>query len=85
MHRHEQRRLTEIENRLTADDPELAATFSQADLHPAGPGRARLVLGAGTGLLAATCLLINDAAGFALCTTLSALLLTTRSWHVWSD
>lgn len=85
MHRHEQRRLTEIENRLTADDPEFAATFSRTDLHPATPGKARLVLGVVAGVLAAISLLIDDAAGFALCTALSAVLITTRTWHLWSD
>lgn len=85
MHRYEQRLLAEIENRLTIDDPEFARAFSSTDLTTAAPGRGRLVLGVLTGVLAAICLLINDAAGFALCTTLSAVLITTRSWHVWSS
>ncbi|WP_243791887.1 DUF3040 domain-containing protein [Saccharopolyspora gloriosae] len=84
MHRYEQRLLAEIENRLTVDDPEFARTFSHADPPPAA-GRARLVLGVFTGVLAVICLLINDAAGFALCTALSAALITTRSWHFWSS
>lgn len=83
MHRYEQRLLAEIENRLTLDDPEFARAFSGDDLATATPGRKRLVLGVLTGLLAALCLLINDAAGFALCTTLSAILIGTRTWHVW--
>lgn len=85
MHRYEQRLLAEIENRLTIDDPELARAFSGADLPPASPGRGRLVLGVLMGVLAVICLLINDATGFALCTTLSAVLITMRSWHVWSS
>ncbi|GAB2649191.1 hypothetical protein GCM10027271_03510 [Saccharopolyspora gloriosae] len=85
MHRYEQRLLAEIENRLTIDDPEFARAFSDDELATATPGRGRLVLGVLTGVLAVICLLINDAAGFALCTALSAALITTRTWHLWSS
>ena len=85
MHRSERRRLAEIENRLAVDDPEFARAFADAELPPPALGRARLALAVLSGLLAAVALVLDDAAGFALCTALAAALLATRGWRFWSS
>ncbi|MFR9731776.1 DUF3040 domain-containing protein [Saccharopolyspora sp. MS10] len=85
MHRSERRRLAEIENRLAVDDPEFARAFADAELPPPALGRRRLALAVVSGLFAGVALVLNDAAGFALCTALTGVLLTTRGWRIWSS
>lgn len=78
--RDERRRIAEIEQGLSMQDPDFADRLRQAELP--GRSRMRLVLGIIAAVVAVLCMLLGEVAGFLLTGVLAALLLSLRGWRL---
>ncbi|MEB3369206.1 DUF3040 domain-containing protein [Saccharopolyspora mangrovi] len=82
--RDERRRLREIEQQLVDEDPRLARRLSQTST--LGYLRARvsvrMAVAACAGVLAITCLFLNEGAAALTSAALTGLLLISRTWRI---
>ncbi|GAA2795094.1 DUF3040 domain-containing protein [Saccharopolyspora taberi] len=82
--RHERRRLEEIEDQLSTEDPEFARTLTDPSLRRWKLRRVppRLAVGVLCGALAIVCLFLGEGGSFAAAGVLSVVLILLRDWQV---
>ncbi|CAM02657.1 Protein of unknown function (DUF3040) [Saccharopolyspora erythraea NRRL 2338] len=80
--RHERRRLEEIEDQLSIEDPEFARALTDPSLRRWSPRRVppRLVLGLLSALLAVLCLFLGEGGAFVSAGILAVVLIAVRDW-----
>ena len=82
--RHERRRLEEIEDHLSSEDPEFARALTDPSLRRWSVRRLppRLALGVLCGALAVVCLFLGEGGAFVAAGILSVVLIMLRDWQV---
>lgn len=79
--REERRRIAEIEEGLSRQDPDFADRLRNAEL-PRRRVPVQLLLGVLSAVVAVLCVLLGEAIGFLLASVLAAGLLASRGWRV---